>query len=266
MAKNCNKYSMVCAILLCATSIMSSPSSKAKEIYLLSVDKTKVEGSEASSTLIIYDEKGNKRVRKLHILAHLYDHGKTEKKVIHFESPADVRGTAFLSYDYETGSDDKWIYIPALRKCRRIVSSENARSFFGSEFSYADMSNPDIDAFEYYLLPEERIENDSFYVVEIKPKNEESKENYGFSKKVQYINKNNHLQKQSIYYDLSGNKEKTLKVLSVIEVDKDAHKYRLSEIEIENHQNKRRSLSIIDKIELRKGLSESKFTVNQLGK
>ena len=82
----------------------------------------------------------------------------TEKRIIKFISPAEVQGTGILIYDYENRPDDMWIYLPALRKTRRIVSREKSNSFMGSEFSNADMTAPSLEDFEYTLLGSEKID------------------------------------------------------------------------------------------------------------
>ena len=77
-----------------------------------------------------------------------------------FTSPADVRGTAMLIYDYENKDDDMWIYMPAIRKIRRIVSSEKGKNFMGSEFTNADMSKPNMNDFDYRILSSETYSGD----------------------------------------------------------------------------------------------------------
>src|SRR6185295_9972515 len=102
----------------------------------------KLDGSEAVVKMTIVGDKGQTRERKITMATKLYDGGKTEKRIYRFLSPADVAGTGVLVFDYEAQADDVWIYLPALRKTRRIVSSQKAQSFLGSEFSYGDLNVP----------------------------------------------------------------------------------------------------------------------------
>ncbi|MCK4853304.1 MAG: outer membrane lipoprotein-sorting protein, partial [Bacteroidales bacterium] len=110
-----------------------------REIIQKSRDASKLAGMEAITTLRIYDAKGRERVRQTSMASKLFDSGATEKRVIRFLSPAEVKGTGMLIYDYDEKNDDMWIYMPALRKTRRIISNEKNKSFMGSEFSNADM-------------------------------------------------------------------------------------------------------------------------------
>ena len=117
----------------------------------------KLDGSEAQVKMTTVDDKGQSRERELSMATKLYDGGKTEKRVYRFVAPADVQGTSILVFDYEAKPDDVWIYLPALRKTRRIVSSQRAQSFMGSEFSYGDLNIPALDDFDYKLAKEEAV-------------------------------------------------------------------------------------------------------------
>lgn len=238
----------------------------AKEVQKKSINATRVDGTESLSTLVILNEKGEKRVRKTAAVTKLYDNGDLEKKMVRFTEPADVKGTGFLTFDYSDKDDDKWIYMPALRKTRRIISSENAKSFMGSEFSYADMSLPTVEDFNYKFLPDEKIGEELCYTLEIIPMNEEIEDENGFSKKISYISKKDFVLRKSVYYDLFGDKEKEMTVKSVVEVDKENHKYKMKEIEMINVQNGRKSISTIERIKLKRNISDSYFTTRYLEK
>ena len=85
-------------------------------------EANKLVGAESLSTLTIFNDRGQKRVRKIAMVTKLFDNGDTEKRLMRFLEPADVKGTSFLLFDYEQKDDDIWFYMPALRKTRRIVS------------------------------------------------------------------------------------------------------------------------------------------------
>ena len=123
---------VILTILFTFSSLTAQESLTAKQIADKSFNATKLAGSEAVSTMTIIDSKGRERVRKIAQVTKLYQNGDTEKKLIRFLSPADVKGTGLLTYDYNDKDDDMWLYMPALRKTRRIISSEKAKSFMGS--------------------------------------------------------------------------------------------------------------------------------------
>ena len=108
-----------------------------KEIMKKSRDQSKLSGIEAKTTLEINDGKGNQRIRETSMVSKIFSDG-TEKRTILFLSPADVKGTGILIWDFEGKEDNMWIFMPALRKSRKIVSAEKSKNFMGSEFSNAD--------------------------------------------------------------------------------------------------------------------------------
>ncbi|GAB4296709.1 MAG: outer membrane lipoprotein-sorting protein [Myxococcota bacterium] len=235
-----------------------------EEIVQRSFDAGRPSGSEAVTTLSIFNEKGQSRVRKIAMVSKLFDDGKTEKRLIKFLEPADVKGTGLLTYDYEEKDDDIWFFAPALRKTRRIVASEKAKSFMGSEFTYADMTPPAIKDFAYKLLKEEKVKNDDCYVVEATPKNEEVAEENGYSKKISYIGKKDFVVRKAVYYDLDGELLKELTVKEFKEIDPKGRKYRITNMEMLNKQNNRRSTILLEKVEFNPNVSDDYFTTRYL--
>ena len=260
------KLLLTAFVLSCISYAVSAQNLTAKQVQEKAIEATRVKGSESLSTLTIISKNGQERVRKMSMVSKLYDNGDTEKKLVKFTAPADVKGTGFLSFDYKEEADDKWIYMPALRKTRRIISSENAKSFMGSEFSYADMSLPTVEDFNYKFLNAETINGEPCYTIEITPKNDEIASENGFSKKISHISKNDFVLRKAWYYDLSGEKEKVLTVSSVIEVDKTNHKYKIKEMKMVNLLNGRQSTSVIDEIQYTPNVSDDYFTTRYLEK
>ncbi len=150
-----------------------------------------MEAMEMVATLSIQDDKGNERIRQIATATKKFDG--TTKTMMKFLSPADVKGTTMLVYDYEDKDDDMWIYLPALRKTRRIVSSEKSKSFMGSEFSNADMSKPNMDNFSYKLMGAVNIAGKDCWKIETKCLDEDIEDENGFSRKVLYIKKSTNL-------------------------------------------------------------------------
>ena len=150
--------------------------------------------------------------------------------------------------------------MPALRKTRRIVSSENAKSFMGSEFSYADMSTPAVEDFNYKFLTEQKVDGHDCYVLEIIPKNKTIANENGFSKKISYIDKRIFVVRKATYYNLAGEKEKEMTVSAIAEVDTKNHKYRFKEMTMVNLKNKRKSVLNNNVIKFTPSISDSYFT------
>ncbi|MBE9509419.1 MAG: outer membrane lipoprotein-sorting protein [Bacteroidetes bacterium] len=261
------KFKAILIVFIALAMVLTSNAQSgltAKQIQQKSIEVTRVKGTEAISKMTIINQNGQERVRQIAVITKLYDNGNTEKKLIRFSAPADVKGVGFLTYDYNTKDDDKWIYMPALRKTRRIISSESAKSFMGSEFSYADMTLPNIDEYSYKLLGVESVKDISCYKIEITPINEDVMDANGFSKKVTFIGKSDFVLRKAVYYDLFEDKEKVMEVESIIEVDKTSHKYRFGKIVMINIQNGRKSISQIEKIQFNPNIPDDYFTTRYL--
>jgi hypothetical protein len=114
-----------------------------------------------------------------------------------------------LIYDHETAGDDMWIYMPALRKTRRIVSTEKGKNFMGSEFTNADMSKPNMNDFRYTILGTENLDGKTCWKIESACNNEDIADENGFSRKVAYIEKSTYLCHKIEYYDRDGALKKT---------------------------------------------------------
>ena len=228
----------------------------AHEISKKASDAIKLDAMEMVSTLKIISANGDERVRKISTATRKF--GDASKTMMKFLEPADVRGTTLLVYDYENKDDDMWIYMPALRKTRRIVSGEKGNNFMGSEFTNADMSKPNIDDFNYKLLGEDAIDGKSCWKIEATCKTEDLEDQYGFSKRIVYIDKGNYLTYKMEYYDLSGefSKEEIIKDYR----EQSNGSYFAFYMEIRNLQNNRRSEMTIDNFQLGSNLPEAQFS------
>jgi len=236
----------------------------ANEIIEKSREASKISGMEVLSTLKIFDNKGRERTRETSMASRLFDKGETEKRIIRFRSPADVEGTGMLIFDYKEQNDDMWIYMPALRKTRRIVSTERSKSFMGSEFSNADMSAPNMDNFNSHLTGTESIDDTDCWKLELIPVNDEVADEFGFSKKITWIGKEDYVTRKAEYYDLDGELLTVLKASGIRNIDPAARKYLATRMEMDNIQSGRKSVFIMDKIQFNPQVSEDYFTISYL--
>ncbi len=236
----------------------------AREIMDRSLKTTKLAGSEMLSRLTIVDGKGRERVREIASVSKLFDNGATEKRLIRFLAPADVKGTGFMTFDYEDQDDDMWLFMPALRKTRRIVSSEKAKNFMGSEFTYADMTPPVLSEFSYAILGEKEMEGAACWEIEVVPVSEDIADENGFSKRVVCIGKDDFVLRHAVYFDLDGELHKELSVLEIQEVDPAQHRYRPTHMLMVNHQNERRSILKVSRIVFNPNVRDDYFTTRYL--
>jgi hypothetical protein len=238
----------------------------AKQIMQKSEDARTLDGSEAISTLTINDGKGNQRVRKFSMASKREPSKGLEKSVMRFLEPADVKGTGILTYDYEIKDDDMWLYMPALRKVRRIVSSEKTKSFMGSEFTNADITKPNIDEYTYKLIGSEAIDNTECWKIEIVPATKEIANSYGYSKKIAWVGKPDYVARKNEFYDLDGKLLKVLVLKNIKLLDEKNKKYQTLDVFIENKQNGRSSRFLIEKVVFNPNVKEEYFTTDYLQK
>jgi len=228
----------------------------AREISKRSSNAISLDAMEMVSTLKIISANGDERVRTMSTATQKF--GEVSKMMMKFIEPADVRGTTILIFDNENKDDDMWIYMPALRKTRRIVSTDKGKNFMGSEFSNADMSKPNLDEFNHKIIGEEAIDGKNCWKIESTCKNETIAEQNGFSKRISCIEKGNYLAHKVEYYDLKG---ELLKVETIKDYRKLSNgNYFAFYMEMKNAQNKRSSIMTIDKFQLGSNLSENQFS------
>ncbi len=162
--------------------------------------------------MLLINKNGKKRERKIKSFSK--DYGKDTKGVIFFLSPADVKNTAYLSYDWdlEEKEDDSWLYLPALRKVKRISSSDESGAFMGSDFSYADINGLDISHWDYTFIKENAVVNDmATWVIEGTPKPDRSEKvisETGYLKYRMWIRKDNFMTVKAKYQVKKGRKIK----------------------------------------------------------
>jgi outer membrane lipoprotein-sorting protein len=237
-------------------------SQDARQIAQKANEAVEFDAMEMTATLTIRDGRGNERERQIANASRQF--GDATKNLMKFLAPADVKGTAMLIHDYEDRSDDMWIYLPALRKTRRIVSSEKGKSFMGSEFSNADMARPNLDQFEHKLLGSATIAGKECWKVESACLDEDIEDELGFSRQVNFIEKGTYLTRQVEYYDFDG---ELFKVMTLSDYQKQANgKHFAFRMEMENRQNGRSSVIVIDQFQLGSKLAEGYFSTANLEK
>lgn len=224
----------------------------------------RVAGSEAVVEMSIINKKGQARTRKLTMATKLFEGGKTEKRIYRFLSPADVEGTGVLVFDYEDKADDVWVYLPALRKTRRIVSSQRSKSFMGSEFSYGDLNIPELDDYTYSVAGQESEGGESCWVIEAKPKDAKVAKDEGYSRKRYWVSKSSYAVRKGSYYDLDGDLLKELRTKDIKLLDSKNKRYRAMHMEMTNKQNGRRSVFKSEKVTFAPETKDDYFTTRYL--
>jgi len=169
--------------------------------------------------MILIDKKGKKRVRKLKTYG--LEQGKNSKSLMFFISPADVKNTGFLTYDYdESGKDDdQWLFLPALKKTKRIAAGDKSGSFMGSDLNYSDMTSPDLDLYDYTLMKETEVKGQKVWQIKAVPKTKDEAKKSGYSKSVVFIRQDNYVMIRGVRWVHKKKRNKYLDVRKLEKID-----------------------------------------------
>jgi len=226
------------------------------------VTKTKTLKSDA--TMVLVNDKDQTRERKTTTVSKLQKNGVDSSLLVRFATPADIKGTGFLQIEHSEGDDDQWIYLPALKKSRRLVANNKKDSFVGSDFSYGDISLPKVDAYTHSVLRSENLSGQDCYVIESVPKDDTVKHDSGYSKKTIWVRKDNFLEAKVEYYDLSGRLLKTQITGNHKMVEPDTQRWVALRREMINHQTAHKTILTFDSVESGLSLADDLFTTRYL--
>jgi len=213
--------------------------------------------SKADLTMLLKNRHGEESIRYIRLRTLEVD-GDGDKSMSIFDRPRDVKGTAFLSFTHKTDSDDQWLYLPALKRVKRISSRNKSGSFMGSEFAYEDLSSQEIEKYTYKYIKDERCGDSDCFVVERYPVDELS----GYTRQVAWIDKKEYRPYKIVFYD---RKNALLKTLTYTDYQQYLGRYwRADKMFMENHQTGKTTLLSWKDYKFGNGLSERDFDRNSL--
>ncbi len=214
--------------------------------------------STATMLMILRNRHGQESRREIRYRT-LEVSGDGDKSLTIFDSPRDVKGTAFLNFTHKNTDDDQWLYLPALKRVKRISSRNKSGSFMGSEFAYEDIASQEIEKYTYKWLRDEVFENMQCFVVERYPVD---KKNSGYRRQVIWIDKDDYRTRQVEYYD---RKDARLKTLRMSDYKKYLGKYwRPAVMHMVNHQTGKSTELQFSDYRFNVGLTADDFSKNSL--
>ncbi len=208
--------------------------------------------------MVLRNKHGQESRRKMRART-LEVQGDGDRSLTIFDTPRDVKGTAFLTFSHKSGDDDQWLYLPALKRVKRISSRNKSGSFMGSEFAYEDIASQEIEKYTYkYLRDEVYLDMDCF-VLERYPVD---RKNSGYTRMVSWMDKDHYRPWKVEYYDRKGSLLKTL-------IISDYHQYLATywqphTMVMENYQNGKLTELRWSDYKFRTGLTEQDFNKNSL--
>jgi len=215
--------------------------------------------SQSSLRMVLRNRHGQESERALRQLAlENSEPGRGDKTIIVFESPRDIEGTALLSHTKILDPDDQWLYLPALKRVKRISSANKSGPFVGSEFAYEDLLSQEVDKYSYNWLRDEKVGSQDTFVVQRIP----LYKNSGYKRQIIWWDKTEYRPQRIEFYDRKNSRLKTL-TYEQYEHYLDSY-WRPHLMKMENHQTGKSTDLIIATWDFRKGQSEGEFTSSRL--
>jgi len=210
-------------------------------------------GDQASEMVMVLRNKQGQESSRAIRTKTLEVEGDGDKSLNIFDEPADVKGTAFLTFTHSTKPDDQWLYLPALKRVKRISSSNKSGPFMGSEFAYEDLASQEIDKYTYKYLKDEAIDGRNTFVIERIPTYKKS----GYKRQNVWIDEETYRVAKIEFYD---RKDSLLKTLTFAEYKQYVEQYwRAHRFEMVNHQTGKSTLLEWKSIKFGNGFSDRDF-------
>ncbi len=255
---------------LLAIGLLSPTSSKAQTLPTGKsiADKTyaKDEGISVRRklTMELKDKRGKIRIRETTSIRKYF--GEEKRMAIYYLTPKSVKGTAFLTFDYPDASldDDQWLYMPALRKTRRISAANRGDYFLGTDLTYEEIkleTRISRDDYTYKTIGTERIDGQQCYVLEGTPINDKIAKELGYSKVKLWVDASIWMLRKADSWDVAGNH---LKTTAIKEIKKVQGIWTYHLIAVKNHKTAHETLFRISDIDYQTSLNDDAFTKEAL--
>ena len=248
------------ALILLAAVLVSQPATASAQTGLTALEvmqkvynRPTGNDMKATLTMTLINSNGDERIRE--IKQFIKDFGDVEKKIMFFVRPADVRNTSFMnwSYDDPNRDDDQWIYLPALKRVKRISSDSKGDYFMGSDFTYDDLGDRKPEEDTHKILREETLKGEQCYVIESIPKDED----YMYSRTVTWVVKDKWIGLKKEFYDEDGD---YLKTLEIKKYEKIKGYWIITETEMHNVQKNHTTRMSLTDVVIDSGIKDSMFT------
>lgn len=259
VSKSLHKFIIV-AILICGcNAIYADPVEGLRIAKEMDRRETGYKDQTANLKMVLKNRQGQSSLRELTIST-LEQKNDGDKSIVEFHEPKDVSGTRLLTFTHKVKDDDQWLYLPALRRVKRISSRSQSGPFMGSEFAYEDMGSQEVEKYTYNYIKDENISGQNCYLVERVPVNPYS----GYKKQNVWIDKAEYRVQKVDFYD---RKNSLLKTLDYRNYKKYQGKFwRAHDLDMKNHQTQKSTSLEWREFRFNTGLKDSQFTQSKLSR
>jgi len=207
--------------------------------------------------MVLQNKQGQESIREIRSKTLEVD-GDGDKSLTIFDKPRDVKGTALLSFTHKEGADDQWLYLPALKRVKRIASDNKSGPFMGSEFAYEDITSQEVEKYTYKFIKDDNLDNMDVFIFERYPVDKKS----GYTRQIIWMDKENYKERKIEYYDRKNSLLKTL-VFADYNLYLDKH-YRAHDMFMQNHQTGKSTRLLQSNYDFEVELSDRDFDKNSL--
>jgi len=216
--------------------------------------------SEVELEMVLRNAAGKESRRTLMIMTlEIVDESVGDKSLVVFDNPNDIKGTALLSHAHILDPDDQWLFLPALKRVKRISSANKSGPFVGSEFAFEDFTALELNKYDYKFLREEQVDGITMDVVERTPRYENS----GYTRQVSWLDQEVYQVRRVEFYDRRGDLLKTLTLNDYRDYD---GVWRSQRMEMVNHQTGKSTDFIYGEYQFDVGLDEGDFVKGRLAR
>jgi uncharacterized protein len=238
----------------------------ADEIMEKSYQTARVNSSLSTASFKLVNASGQERTRQTFGATRLQPDGVANRRVIRFLAPSDVRNTTTLIVESPGKEDEIWVYLPALKKARRLASNNKKNSFVGTDLTFGDLVGHKARDWNHKTVKTEVLSGVAVWVVESAPKTSDIVADSGYSKRISWLAKDTFASLKVDFYDVGGALLKTVENRQLKLVDAKLNKFQPLEVQVKNHQTGHSTLLKFEKFEANTEVAERYFSVNYLEK
>lgn len=209
-----NRMFLIIAVLPLMVFLANAGELTGRQIMEKVLNKTSWQDMQGDVKLVLTNSRGEHRVRQIRMFSRKRSENENDM-LMRFVSPPDVKNTAFLILEHQNGEDERYLYLPALRRVKRIASSGKGGNFMSSDFTYYDIGRPKLNDWTYKRLADETINGFDCYQIECLPSTPQIAKDTGYGKIIRWIRKDILVTIQSLYFDRSLREWKRLTVPGV---------------------------------------------------
>jgi outer membrane lipoprotein-sorting protein len=260
------------SILIAAAAVVIMPqdgrADDAKARDIMQKVEARDDGDHMTSQLemILIDKNKKERIRK--IKSFTKDKGKDTHRLMFFIHPPEVKNTGFLTYDYEDPEkdDDQWLYLPELRKTKRIAASDKSASFMGSDLNYSDMTSRNLEDYDFSLLKEDTVDDVKVWLIQSVPRSKQIISETGYQKSILFVRQDNWVVIRAVHWEDGGNTLKYMMIKNLQQID---GIWIGSEIHMTKKRGKKtlhKTILKFNNIKFNQNLDDDAFTIRRLEK